>query len=337
MNAIHRPILYTQAQRLDLQDYGILVPLRGSRATQVLADLETLGQARGDYAAEVVDAVITVEDVARVHTPAYTQLLMGENPEAAVLAAYELIDAHGNHHRYRPETASRPFTDLIQRSILEASGTLKAAEMALEQGFCHFLGGGMHHAMADRGRGFCLMHDVMIAVRRLQAEGRIESVWIIDTDAHKGDGTAALALGDGHIETLSIHMARHWPLDEAPLDEAGRLKDIFYPSTVDIPIPEGCDAHYLSQLEGGLAQLKLRSAFEIPDLAIVVAGSDPSALDILPSAGGLQLDLPTLLQRDTLVYDWLAAHGVPQAWVMAGGYGDEVWRVHGQFLKHIVG
>ena len=50
------------------------------------------------------------------------------------------------------------------------------------------------------GGGFeiVLACDIVIAARKLQFEKKVKSVWIIDVDAHKGDGTAALA--QGHVQ-----------------------------------------------------------------------------------------------------------------------------------------
>ena len=56
-------------------------------------------------------------------------------------------------------------------------------------------------------------------------------------------------------------------------------------------------------------------------------------LDELPSTAGLKLSLEQLLERDQLVYSFLKSRGIPGAWVMAGGYGRNSWRVYTQFLE----
>jgi len=83
------------------------------------------------------------------------------------------------------------------------------------------------------------VNDLVIALRRLQFENRIRSAWVIDVDAHKGDGTAAITAGDQSIVTLSIHMARGWPLDQPERDTDGRLNPSFIPSTIDILMEAG--------------------------------------------------------------------------------------------------
>ena len=44
-------------------------------------------------------------------------------------------------------------------------------------------------------------------------KGLFRTAWIIDVDAHRGDGTAEIMAEHPEIKTLSIHMASGWPLD----------------------------------------------------------------------------------------------------------------------------
>jgi acetoin utilization deacetylase AcuC-like enzyme len=194
----------------------------------------------------------------------------------------------------------------------------------------------MHHGMAHFGHGFCPLNDIVVALRRLRAERRTGLAWVVDVDAHRGDGTAALCLGDPAVLCLSAHMARGWPLDREPLDAQGRLHPSFLPGDVDIPVPEGGGAHYVECLRRGLNLLESLSFGRRPDLAVVVAGSDAWEGDGLESAKPLRLSLEQMLERDLLVYDTLSGLGVPQAWLMAGGYGPDSWRVYAQFLEHVL-
>src|SRR5262249_1136558 len=69
-------------------------------------------------------------------------------------------------------------------------GTLLACRLALERGLAITLSGGYHHAGPDRGGGFCVYADTPLALAVLQADGRIRSALVVDTDAHQGNGTA---------------------------------------------------------------------------------------------------------------------------------------------------
>jgi acetoin utilization deacetylase AcuC-like enzyme len=224
-------------------------------------------------------------------------------------------------------------TALFERILWRAGGTIQCGRTALQNGFCFYFGGGMHHAQKDRGAGFCLVNDLVVALRRLQFENRIRRAWVIDLDAHKGDGTAAITADDQSILTLSIHMADGWPLDQPEHDADGRLNPSFVPSDIDIPIESGEEGLYNRRLREGLEHL---SGLGRPEIALVVCGADPYELDELPSTAGLRLSLEQLLERDQTVYTFLRTLSVPGAWVMAGGYGRSSWRVYTQFLEWVL-
>jgi acetoin utilization deacetylase AcuC-like enzyme len=188
----------------------------------------------------------------------------------------------------------------------------------------------MHHAQRDYGSGFCLLNDIVIAIRKLQAENAIKRAWVVDVDAHKGDGTAALTERDDSVKTLSIHMAKGWPLDGEKYIAGGKLNPSFIPSDIDIPIGEDEDQLYVTKLEEGLNLLARQPK---ADLAVVVAGADAYGKDELPSAKLLKLTLAQLKERDLLVYNFLKNQGIPQAYLMAGGYGESSWEVYLQFLE----
>lgn len=279
---------------------------------------------------------ITREDILRAHTPEYVQRLFSPRVESEVIKTYELVHADGSYHRYDPAQASRALSEVFYRALARVSGTVQCCCLALKTGFCFYLGGGMHHAHANQGKGFCLVNDVVISLRKLQAEGLITRAWVIDVDAHKGDGTAAITYNDSSIVTLSVHMARGWPLDEPEHLHAGILNPSFTASDMDIAISRGQEDTYLNRLEAGLQEL---SSYPRPDLALVLSGADPYELDELESTTEIKLSLSQLLARDQLIYSFLQKQGIPQACLMAGGYGPETWRVHTQFLEwvHLAG
>ncbi len=326
-------ILYDPRQPHSLEEFGILIPVRDSRARETFARLSAhpvLGPRRPAWHVACWSDTLAIEDLLRVHAPGYVARLTSAGLEQEILRAFELLLPDGNHHRYDPARARLPLSELWGRILERAAGTLAGSRIALETGFCFYFGGGMHHAQRDFGAGFCLVNDLVIALRRLQAEGRIRSAWVIDVDAHKGDGTAALTAGDPTIATLSIHMAAGWPLDQPPVDAAGIPNPSFIPSTIDIAVAEGEEAAYNPRLREGLERLP--AACPQADLALVVCGADPYERDELPSTAGLRLTLAQLFERDRLVWEFLDTRGVPGAWVMAGGYGSESWRVYTQFL-----
>jgi acetoin utilization deacetylase AcuC-like enzyme len=326
-------ILYDPSIPASLSEFGILIPIRNSRTVNtfaaLLADPE-LEIRQKEWHCRQISEELSREDLLLVHSPEYVERLYGAGLEQEIIATYELIDAEGNYYRYAPETATRPLADLFQRILRKSAGSVQAARLALKHGFCFSFTGGAHHAQYDFGNGFCLVNDVVLAARKLQSEKHVDRVWIIDVDAHKGDGTAALTAEDDSIQTLSIHMARGWPLDCPKILADGRANPSYIPSNVDIPIESGEERDYLDRLRAGLQQL---AGDRAADLAIVVCGADPYENDELPSAALLKLSLSEMFARDKMLYNLLAERNIPSVFLMAGGYGDDVWRVSAQFLQ----
>lgn len=52
---------------------------------------------------------------------------------------------------------------LVERERCIMEGTLRAAEIALTKNIAFNIAGGTHHAFANRGEGFCLLNDQVIA------------------------------------------------------------------------------------------------------------------------------------------------------------------------------
>lgn len=325
-------ILYNPKVPASLFEFGIQIPIHDSRTAKTFEALRQrpeLDAIIRQWHRNRIDARLTPQDLRRVHTPDYVAALYSDRLEEIITTTYELIDDQGNYHRYDPATAKRPLTDLFQRTLTKASGTSQCAGEALEHGFCYYFSGGMHHAHPDHGSGFCLINDIVIAARKMQAEKGTAQVWIIDTDAHKGDGTAAAARGDDTIISLSIHMARGWPMDGPPVLSDGTANPAHTPSDIDIPIDSGEEPVYLDKLRQGLEEMAASGG---ADLAIVVSGADPYEKDELPSTAKLKLTLEQLMARDQMVYHFLKERRIPMAFLMAGGYGDDVWKVFSQFL-----
>lgn len=334
-------ILSIETSNASLQDYGIQIPLLSERYTKTLSALRDDPRFSGSVDTWLLHAEtrpFSREQLLRAHAQEYVDALLSDNPVRVLGEVFEFVEPDGQfNERFVEHPDNRPMRELVEHRLAHAAGTLLACETALAKKFCYFLGGGAHHAMSQGGRGFCVVNDIVISVRELQERKALSTVWVIDLDAHKGDGTAELAIDDERIQTLSIHMKNGWPLDESsPLDSTGQLKKSYWPSTVDIPVPAGAEADYLHMLQNGLNQLELFSCGQKPDLAIVVDGSDPYEKDVLKSAQALRLSLEQCIDRTRWVYQWLRQRGIPQAYVMAGGYGPDNWQVHAGFLKSVL-
>jgi acetoin utilization deacetylase AcuC-like enzyme len=326
-------ILYDQDLNEGLLEFGIEIPVLASRTAKTFDYLKhhrILGPHIRRWHVSKIEEQITKADLLRVHSKAYVDKLHSPELEKEIIRTFELIDQQGNYYRYKPQKATLPLTRLFDRTLTTVASTVQCCRVALARNFCFAFRGGMHHGQKDFGNGFCMLNDIVIAIRKLQAENLVHTVWVIDVDAHKGDGTAALTQGDGTITTLSIHMAHGWPLDGEKNDPDGNLNPSFIASDIDIPMARGEDHLYITRLQAGLDALDSRPT---PDLAVVVCGSDPYEKDELPSASDLKLTLEQLKERDRRVYRFLKARGIPGAFLMAGGYGENSWKVYVQFLE----
>jgi acetoin utilization deacetylase AcuC-like enzyme len=194
------------------------------------------------------------------------------------------------------------FADVFRVMV---GGTCAAAAAALEDGRAAHLGGGLHHAFANHGEGFCPLNDVAVAIRVHQRPGRIARAAIVDCDVHHGNGTAMIFERDPSVFTFSIHQQHNYPL--------------FKPkSNLDIGLEDGAgDDRYLSALREALARV-----FECrPQLVVYLAGADPFEHDRL---GGLGVTKGGLAERDRLVLEAAERAGAPLATVLAGGYASDV-------------
>jgi acetoin utilization deacetylase AcuC-like enzyme len=195
---------------------------------------------------------------------------------------------------------------MVEAFWLAAGGTTLASRLALRDRLAFNIGGGFHHAFPGHGEGFCAIHDVAIAIRRLQKDGAMHRAMVVDCDVHHGNGTAACFAGDTSVFTLSIHQFNNYPTEKPP-------------SSLDIHMPDGAgDDEYLHRLGNGYraAMLMFR-----PELLVYVAGADPYCEDQL---GGLSLSMDGLRERDRLVLWTALTHQVPVAIVLAGGYAQSV-------------
>ena len=326
-------ILHDDSHEESLIEFGIEIPVLLSRVLNTFEFLKShdiLGPKIDQWHIREIKETVSQDDLKRVHSAEYIEKLFSAGLENEIIKTFELIDEAGDYYRYNPDRAALPLTQLFDRILGIVAGTIKSCRVALAKEFCFAFSGGMHHAQYTYGDGFCMVNDIVIAIRKLQAEGLIQTAWVIDIDAHKGDGTAALTKDDDTITTLSIHMANSWPLDGDEYDPEGNFNPSFTPSDIDIPMAKGEDHLYISRLQQGLERL---DHFAQPDLAVVVSGADPYHKDELPSTRDLKLSLAQLKERDLVTYNFLKERQIPRAYLMAGGYGESCWEVYAQFLE----
>src|ERR1700675_3580931 len=264
------------------------------------------------------------QDVLLVHIPQYVEKL-----KTGTLSTREQMELEV------------PFSPALVKAFwLAAGGSILAADCALSNGIAISIGGGFHHAFPDHGEGFCMIHDVAIAIRRLQRDGKIRYAMTVDCDVHQGNGTAAIFAGTrtaseplpsmptptlnpastattaaktqthgrdaGDVFTISLHQQNNYPAWKPP-------------SSIDINLPDEIgDDDYLAWLDNALSS-GLRQ-FD-PELLCYIAGADPYREDQL---GGLSLTIDGLKKRDELVFRVAKSRGIPVMVTLAGGYARNV-------------
>jgi acetoin utilization deacetylase AcuC-like enzyme len=237
------------------------------------------------------------EDLLRVHTPEWVGKLKNGNLTASEIMKLEVP--------YSPELAEAVW--------LAAGGSILAGQLALRHGFACNLSGGFHHAYADHGEGFCAIHDVAVAIRRLQADNTIKKAMVVDTDVHHGNGTAYIFRDDSSVFTLSIHQENNYPAHKPPSD-------------LDLPLDDWVeDEEYLATLLPAVARV-----FDnfCPEILFYVGGADPYQEDQL---GGLRLSKSGLKARDKGVFFAARSRNIPVATTLAGGYArrvEDTVRIH---------
>src|SRR5713101_3543027 len=180
------------------------------------------------------------QDILLVHTPLYVNKL-----KTGTLSAREEMELE---IPYSPE--------LVSAFWLSAGGSILAAEHALKDGVAINIGGGFHHAFPDHGEGFCMIHDVAVAIRRMQRDDKVRTAMTDDCDVHHGNGTAAIFAGvrvpsdplpssppatlnserpakirnahAGDVFTISLHQENNYPAVKPP-------------SSIDVDLPDGID------------------------------------------------------------------------------------------------
>jgi len=194
---------------------------------------------------------------------------------------------------------------LFRRSAIEAEATRLACHAALAEGVGVCLAGGTHHAFREHGEGYSVFNDVAIAIRDLQDKQPNIKIMVVDTDAHRGNGTAALLADDPRVFTYSIHVARR-----DPAASVGGSLDV-----ETVRYVEG--EMYLKQLFTTLA-----AALDTftPDLVIWISGADNHVNDRI---GQMRLTLKDIQRRDEVLLSAMIKNRIPVAVLYGGGYNRE--------------
>src|SRR5262245_44664059 len=256
----------------------------------------------------VQPAPATWEELARVHTGEYLAKVRDGRLTPAELATLELPWSAGIVEGFRTmtggtATAAAMVCGFERDSELSRELVGEWRDRSDARIVCH-IGGGLHHAFANHGEGFCLFNDVAVAVRLLQASA-LQRVAIVDLDVHHGNGTAFIFESDPRVFTFSMHQQLNYPMWKPR-------------GSLDIGLADGTgDEQYIHHLEDSLPKVLASD----PQCVFYLAGADPYEDDQL---GGLRLTKDGLRRRDRLVIEAVRRAGVPLVITLAGGYARRI-------------
>ncbi len=229
-------------------------PENARRLERIMAALREAGMLERLTPVEACPA--SEEELARVHTPAHIALVR------------RVAERGGGHLDADTYMNARSY----DAAVMAAGGLLALVEAVLEgrvrNGFALVRPPG-HHALSDRGMGFCLFNNVAVAARHAQTFPGIQRVFIADIDVHHGNGTQAIFEADPTVFYFSTHEYPYYPgtghWSEVGVGEGEG-------AILNVPLPAGVgDRGYLRVYEELVWPLVRRFR---PDLILVSAGYD---------------------------------------------------------------
>jgi acetoin utilization protein AcuC len=230
--------------------------------------------------------------------------------------------AIGLAHQYGLDTEDTPyFRGMHQITSMVVGGSILAIDAVMKGHAPHalHLGGGLHHALQNKGAGFCVYNDASVAIARAKKKYNARVLYI-DTDVHHGDGVQWSFYTDPDVCTLSIHETGKYLFPgTGAVNERG--DGIAFGTSINIPVePYTEDASWLECLEEVL--IKAIKHFK-PDLIVSQHGCDAHAYDPLSH---VHCSMEVFRAMPRLIHQ-LAHEHCQGRWVALGGGGYDIWRV----------
>jgi acetoin utilization protein AcuC len=178
-------------------DFGPDHPLKPVRVELTVALIRSCGFTAADGVVTLPRAPFGIDDVLRLHSPAYVETVqrLSDDP------------SRGGAYRHGLGPGDNPVFRGMQEASLEVCGASVAAAQAVWEGRASRAfnpAGGLHHAMPDRASGFCIYDDPAFAIEWLLRHGA-QRVAYVDVDTHHGDGVQAMFYDDPRVLTISLH------------------------------------------------------------------------------------------------------------------------------------
>jgi len=272
-------------------------PERKERLISIMNHLEKAGLVK-----ELVDIPprrAKVEEVALNHDPNYIQEI---HDFCKAGGGFLDPDTYANEHTYDVAL-------LAVGAVLE--GIDRTLKGEVETVFCAVRPPG-HHAEYAKAMGFCIFNNVAVGAHYLRKVKGVDKVFIIDFDAHHGNGTQRSFYQDDTVFYFSTHEYPFYP-GTGSAQERGAGKGEGY--TLNVPMPAGAgDEEFINVYENLLP--KVMKEFS-PDFVLVSAGYDLHSDDPLTylnvSTEGIRKIVRSILKVSKDL-------GVPSLFALEGGY-----------------
>ncbi|MFO0590477.1 MAG: histone deacetylase [Polyangiaceae bacterium] len=167
-----------------------------------------------------------------------------------------------------------------------------------------------HHALLDRGMGYCIFNNIACAAAHARALG-VKRILVVDWDAHHGNGTEEYALRTPGVAYVSMHEDALFPQGTGTLVQLRPQGSI-----INIPLPAGAgDADVTYALRTVVRVLA--NAFR-PELLLVSCGFDAHMADPMSSLTVTEVGFAAMT---AIILEMAAQHAAGRAlFVLEGGY-----------------
>ncbi len=308
-NANMIPIIYSNNYNIKLFGIQKLHPFDTEKPEKIYKHLTSKFDYRNDQFYKPIQ--VTDSQLLEIHTKEYLNSLNKSNKIAEIAELHAL--------RFLP-------SGILKRKLLKpmkyaTGGTILGTDVAIKHSFAINLSGGYHHAKANSGEGFCFFADINLAVSHLKEKHKINSIMIIDLDAHQGNGHESIVKNDSNVFIFDIYNKDVYPDD----------KDVKQYIDYHFPISKYTkDTEYLSIIEKELPKAIKESK---PDFIIYNAGTDIYEGDLL---GMLSVSEKGIIERDDIVFKNAIDSNIPILMLLSGGYSKKSAEITAKSIENII-
>ena len=206
-----------------------------------------------------------------------------------------------------------PDTYVNERSIQVASFAAGALEKAVElctngkfkRIFCAVRPPG-HHAERNRAMGFCIFNNIAIGAYKALESG-MNKIFIIDFDAHHGNGTQHMFYNDSNVFYFSTHQYPFYPGTGSEDENNEHI--------LNIPLRSGSGDSEFKEIYGSILPKYIKE-FN-PDILLVSAGFDIHEEDPLTNLNVTDEGVKFIVST---IVDISKNLGKPVIFTLEGGY-----------------